>query len=60
MVIENFYSKGVPLCGVLGGGYNKSFERLILLHSMLHKIAQNIFSGLGFRDLNLGLNQDLN
>ena len=23
IVTENFFSKGVPLCGVLGGGYNK-------------------------------------
>tara|TARA_B100001057_G_scaffold58661_1_gene52075 strand:- start:487 stop:1380 length:894 start_codon:yes stop_codon:yes gene_type:complete len=37
IVIENFYSKNIPLCGVLGGGYNKSFEKLIELHSMLHK-----------------------
>ena len=29
MVIENFFSKNIPLCGVLGGGYNKSFEKLI-------------------------------
>ena len=37
MVIENFFSKNIPLCGVLGGGYNKSFEKLIELHSLLHK-----------------------
>ncbi len=37
IVIENFYSRKIPLCGVLGGGYNKSFEKLIELHSMLHK-----------------------
>ena len=43
LVIENFYSKKIPLCGVLGGGYNKSFEKLIELHSMLHKnCADNI------------------
>ena len=43
IVIENFYSKNIPLCGVLGGGYNKSFEKLIELHSMLHKnCAENI------------------
>ena len=36
-VIDNFYSRKVPLCGVLGGGYNKSFKKLIELHSMLHK-----------------------
>jgi len=44
MVIENFYSKNTPLCGVLGGGYNKSFEKLIELHSMLHKNCANYFS----------------
>jgi len=37
MVIENFFSKNIPLCGVLGGGYNKRFEKLIELHSLLHK-----------------------
>ena len=37
IVIENFYTKNIPLCGVLGGGYNKNFEKLIELHSMLHK-----------------------
>ena len=42
IVIENFYSKNIPLCGVLGGGYNKSFEKLIELHSMLHKNCAEI------------------
>ena len=37
MVIENFYDKKIPLCGVLGGGYNKNFKKLIELHAMLHK-----------------------
>ena len=44
MVIENFYLKNIPLCGVLGGGYNKSFEKLIELHSMLHKNCAYYFS----------------
>ena len=43
MVIENFYLKKVPLCGVLGGGYNKSFDKLIELHSMLHKNCAEYF-----------------
>ena len=43
MVIESFYSKKIPLCGVLGGGYNRSFSKLIELHSMLHKNCQNYF-----------------
>tara|TARA_A100001015_G_scaffold281639_1_gene345083 strand:+ start:42 stop:935 length:894 start_codon:yes stop_codon:yes gene_type:complete len=42
IVIENFHSKNIPLCGVLGGGYNKSFEKLIELHSMLHKNCDKI------------------
>jgi len=42
IVIENFFLKKTPLCGVLGGGYNKSFEKLIELHSMLHKNCAKI------------------
>ena len=37
LVTENFFSKGIPLCGVLGGGYNKSFDKLVELHSFLHQ-----------------------
>ena len=37
IVTENFFSKGIPLCGVLGGGYNKNFEKLVELHSLLHQ-----------------------
>ena len=37
IVTENFFSKGVPLCGVLGGGYNKDFSKLVELHSILHQ-----------------------
>ena len=42
LVIENFFSKKIPLCGVLGGGYNKNFDKLIELHSMLHKNCSEI------------------
>ena len=37
MVIGNFFKRKVPICGVLGGGYNKDFKKLIELHSSLHK-----------------------
>ena len=37
IVTENFFLKGVPLCGVLGGGYNKDFNKLVELHSFLHQ-----------------------
>ena len=42
IVVENFFSKNIPLCGVLGGGYNKNFDKLVELHSMLHKNCANI------------------
>ena len=37
IVTENFFSKGIPLCGVLGGGYNKDSKKLVELHSYLHQ-----------------------
>jgi acetoin utilization deacetylase AcuC-like enzyme len=37
IVTENFFSQGIPLCGVLGGGYNKDFKKLVELHSILHQ-----------------------
>ena len=37
LVVENFFSKRIPFCGVLGGGYNKDFNKLVELHSMLHQ-----------------------
>ena len=37
IVTENFFSKGIPLCGVLGGGYNKNSDKLVELHSYLHQ-----------------------
>ena len=37
IVIDNFFAKRIPICGVLGGGYNKDFNKLIELHSSLHK-----------------------
>ena len=39
IVIENFFSQRIPLCGVLGGGYNKNFEKLVELHSYLHETS---------------------
>jgi len=42
IVIENFYNKKIPLCGVLGGGYNKNFKKLIELHAMLHRNCANL------------------
>ena len=35
-------SEDVPICGVLGGGYNKDFDTLIRLHAILHKTCASI------------------
>ena len=37
IVTQNFFSKNTPLCCVLGGGYNKDFNKLVELHSFLHQ-----------------------
>ena len=37
IVIDNFFSNKVPICGVLGGGYNQDFNKLVELHSSLHR-----------------------
>ena len=44
IVIENFFSKKIPLCGVLGGGYNKDFNKLVELHSYLHQVCTELIS----------------
>ncbi len=37
VVTENFFSNRIPLCGVLGGGYNRDPNKLVELHSFLHQ-----------------------
>ena len=37
LVIDNLFSNKIPICGVLGGGYNEDFNKLVELHSSLHK-----------------------
>lgn len=42
LVIANFFNKKIPLCGVLGGGYNRDFNQLVYLHSLLHRTCHNL------------------
>lgn len=42
LVINNFFKKNIPLCGVLGGGYNHNFEQLVNLHSILHETCKKV------------------
>ena len=44
MVINHFFKKNIPLCGVLGGGYNHDFEQLINLHSILHETCNDLLN----------------
>ncbi len=44
IVINNFFKKKIPLCGVLGGGYNQNFEQLVNLHSILHETCHNVLN----------------
>lgn len=42
LVINSFFKKNIPLCGVLGGGYNNNFEQLVHLHSILHETCKKV------------------
>jgi acetoin utilization deacetylase AcuC-like enzyme len=39
MVIEHVRSRGIPLCGVLGGGYSFDIEALAERHAILFEVA---------------------
>ena len=43
LVTQNFFSKNIPLCGVLGGGYNNDPKKLVELHSFLHSSCAKLF-----------------
>lgn len=39
MVIRHFRARGVPLCGVLGGGYSQDVAELAARHAILFEVA---------------------
>lgn len=39
MVISHFRARGIPVCGVIGGGYLDDIMKLAERHSILHKVA---------------------
>lgn len=39
-VIDFFRCRGIPLCGVLGGGYSRDVEELAARHSILFEVAE--------------------
>jgi acetoin utilization deacetylase AcuC-like enzyme len=40
VVIEHYLGAGVPLCGVIGGGYSKDIHALADRHAILHRAAR--------------------
>ena len=44
LVINHFFKKNIPLCGVIGGGYNHDFEQLVNLHSILHETCNDVLN----------------
>ncbi|MEZ5930383.1 MAG: histone deacetylase [Alphaproteobacteria bacterium] len=45
-VLESCVTRGIPVAGVLGGGYAPDPDRLAFLHTTLHRVADEIFSTL--------------
>ncbi len=39
MVISHFRTQGVPVCGVIGGGYSRDVETLAARHAILFEVA---------------------
>lgn len=45
MVISHFRTRGVPVCGVVGGGYSKDIDALAQRHALLHHVASEFAHG---------------
>ena len=39
LVLSECKRRGVPVCGVIGGGYDKDIQKLAARHSLLHRAA---------------------
>ncbi|MDX1540717.1 MAG: histone deacetylase, partial [Geminicoccaceae bacterium] len=44
MVFESCVRRGVPVAGVLGGGYAPDLDRLVRLHTIQHRIAAEVMA----------------
>ncbi len=47
LVLEACVRRGIPVAGVLGGGYAPDLEQLARLHSIQHRVASGFFGLLG-------------
>jgi acetoin utilization deacetylase AcuC-like enzyme len=43
LVLETCLAAGIPMAGVIGGGYAPDLEQLVRLHSILHRVASELF-----------------
>jgi acetoin utilization deacetylase AcuC-like enzyme len=43
LVLRTCLGAGVPVAGVIGGGYAPDLDRLVRLHAVLHRVASELF-----------------
>jgi acetoin utilization deacetylase AcuC-like enzyme len=46
LVLESCLGAGVPVAGVIGGGYAPELEQLVQLHAILHRVASEVFAAM--------------
>jgi acetoin utilization deacetylase AcuC-like enzyme len=46
LVLQTCLDAGVPVAGVIGGGYAPDLDQLVRLHAVLHRVASELFSRL--------------
>jgi acetoin utilization deacetylase AcuC-like enzyme len=46
LVLETCLKAGVPVAGVVGGGYADDLDQLARLHAILPQVASELFAGL--------------
>jgi len=46
LVLQTCLGAGVPVAGVIGGGYAPGLEQLVRLHAILHRVASELFRRL--------------
>jgi acetoin utilization deacetylase AcuC-like enzyme len=42
LVLRTCVGAGIPVAGVIGGGYAPDLEQLVRLHSILHRVASEL------------------
>ena len=43
MVMDTVLGAGIPLAGVVGGGYSPDIDELASRHAVLHRVAREMF-----------------